>query len=82
MREAHGPECTQLPASADAAAAAPEGAARREAAIAALPGRRSKRGAMRVYYGQGGAAGTRVGQKFKLRLGAARENFEAAQLDE
>ena len=56
----------QEASAAAAAAAAPEGAARREAAIAALPGRRSKRGAMRVYYGQGGAAGTRVGQKFKL----------------
>ena len=34
-------------AAADAAAA-PAGAARRDAAIASLPGRRSKRGAMRV----------------------------------
>jgi hypothetical protein len=51
---------------AEVAAAAPAGQARREAAIASLPGRRSRQGSMRVYYGQGGSTGTRFGQKFKL----------------
>jgi hypothetical protein len=51
---------------AHAAAAAPGAEARRAAAVAALPGRRSQQGTMRVYYGAGGAGGTRFGQKFKL----------------
>ena len=51
---------------AEVAAGAPAGQARREAAIASLPGRRSQQGSMRVYYGQGGSTGTRFGQKFKL----------------
>ena len=51
---------------AEAAAAAPAGQARRAAAVAALPGRRAQKGAMRVYYGQGGALGNRFGHRFKL----------------
>jgi hypothetical protein len=49
-----------------AAAQAPEAQARRAAALASLPGRRSQRGAMRVYYGQGGSTHNRFGQRFKL----------------
>ena len=51
---------------AEAARAAPAEQARRAAAIATLPGRAASRGAMRIYYGQGGALGNRVGQRFKL----------------
>ena len=51
---------------AEAARAAPAGGARLAAAVASLPGRRSSRGAMRVYYGQGGAGGTRFGQRALL----------------
>ena len=51
---------------AEAARTAPAGGARLAAAVASLPGRRSSRGTMRVYYGQGGAGGTRFGQRAQL----------------
>jgi hypothetical protein len=51
-------------AAAQAAADAAPAEARRAAAIAALPGRPSQRGAMRVYYGQAGALQNRSSERF------------------
>jgi len=47
----------------EAAMAAPAELARRAAAVAALPGRRATKGAMRVYYGQAGANGARISER-------------------
>lgn len=55
-------------ASEAAAAAAPD-AARRAAAIASLPGAPASRGAMRNYYGEGGASNTRFSERWtQLRV--------------
>lgn len=51
---------------AEAARSAPPAQARRAAAVAATSGRPASRGAMRVYYGAGGALANRVGHRFKL----------------
>lgn len=49
---------------AQAAANAQPSQARREAAIASLPGNRTQRGAMRIYYGAAGALANRTSERF------------------
>jgi hypothetical protein len=59
----------QTAAAAHAATMAAPALARREAAIASLPGNRSTRGNMNVYYGQAGTGGQRVSERMlQLRV--------------